>query len=253
MGSSEIPKAVLVVSGAWHVPDHYRKLVAALEEKGIRTICPCLPTNNNAVPPNKTIHDDIAFIRDIASAEAARGTHLTVLAHSYGGAVTTAALGDLAYPIRGNTAKGGVTDLIFMASFLIKEGETLVDLCGGSLPPFVFAQEDGTLEVENPAYFFFNDLPDDEARASVDMLVTHQKAAQYTKIDGKAAWRVIPTSYLICEGDTALLPPFQEIIIGRLRGEGVDVREFRCAGGHDPFLSMPEKVVEVVLKVMGSR
>ncbi|ROV93580.1 hypothetical protein VMCG_08078 [Cytospora schulzeri] len=255
MGSSKIPKAVLVVTGAWHIPEHYGKLIAELEKKGVRAICPCLPTNNNAIPPNKTILDDIALIREIASAETAKGTQLTILAHSYGGAVVTAAVGDLAYPINGDPAKGGVTDIVFVTSFLLKEGETLAAMCGGGLPPFVHAQEDGTVDVEDPRYYFYNDLSDDDAKECMDMLVAHQKAAHFTKLEcGKAgeAWRVIPSSYLICEGDTALLPPYQEMIIGRLKEEGVEVRVFRCGGGHSAFLSMPEKIAEVLLEVMAS-
>ncbi|KUI52871.1 hypothetical protein VP1G_00009 [Cytospora mali] len=254
MTARKIIKAVLVITGAWHVPYHYRKLIAGLEEKGIRTICPCLPTNNNAVPPNKTVLDDIALIRDIVSSEVAKGTQLTVLAHSYGGVIATAALGDFVYPVNGDLAQGGVTNIIYMASFMIMEGETLAQLCGGSLPPFVVAHEDGSLDVDDPAYYFYSDLPDNEVKESMKMLVTHQAAVHFTNTGRwKAVWRMVPTSYLICEGDTALVPPAQEMIIGRVKAEGIQVREFRCGGGHSPFLSMPEKVVEVVLEVMGSR
>lgn len=254
MASSNTAKAVLVVTGAWHVPKHYRRVTAGLEEKGIRTICPCLPTNNNAAPPNKTILDDIAFIRDIVSSEVAKGTQLTILAHSYGGVISSAAVGDYAYPINGDPAGGGVRDIIFMTSFPPLEGETLAEMIGGGLPHFVIPEEDGTLGLKDPAYHFYNDLSEDDARESLKMLVTHQSAAHFTRTGCvKAAWRVIPTSYLICEGDTALLPPYQEGIIGRLKAEGVEVREFRCGGGHSPFLSMPDKVIEVVLEVMSSR
>lgn len=253
MASSNTAKAVLVVTGAWHVPAHYRKLTDLLEERGIRAICPCLPTNNNARPPNKTIFDDIALIRDIATSETAKGTQLTVLAHSYGGYISSAALSELAYPINEDPAKGGVTNIIYMSSFPPMEGQTLAELCGGAFPPFVRPQDDGSLDVDDPAHFFYNDLPDDEVKEALDKLVLHQVAAHLTDVGcRKAAWRVIPTSYLICEGDTALLAPFQEAIIGKIKEEGVEMRVFRCAGGHAAFLSVPGKVAEVVLEVVGS-
>jgi alpha-beta hydrolase superfamily lysophospholipase len=91
MGS---PSAVLLLTGAWHVPEHYHKVVAQLETDGVGVLCPRLPTNNNVVPPNKTIGDDVAFIRDIIAKEAAAGTHLLVVAHSYGGIIASAALAD---------------------------------------------------------------------------------------------------------------------------------------------------------------
>lgn len=249
-------EAVLLVTGAWHVPSHYRKLINSLESRGIRTICPTLPTNNNAVPPNKTFGDDVQLIRDIAASEAAKGTRLTVVAHSYGGAVSTAALGEFALPLKGDTKKGGVVDILYVTTCPPSEGQSMASLFGGVLPPMFHAQEDGTLQMDNPEYYFYNDLPAEEAKKAVGMLVAHQVDAQFATVDcapGMAAFRVIPTSYLICEADTAMVPQFQEMAIAKLKGEGVDVRVFRCSGGHNAFMSVPEEVSDVILKVLKSR
>ncbi|KAH8772495.1 Alpha/beta hydrolase fold-1 [Diaporthe sp. PMI_573] len=249
-------EAVLLVTGAWHVPSHYRKLIDSLESRGIRTICPTLPTNNNAVPPNKTYEDDVQLIRHIAAVEAAKGTRLTVVAHSYGGAVSTAALGELAFQVNGDTIKGGVVDLLYVTTCPPNEGQSMASMFGGVLPPMFHPQPDGTLQMDNPEYFFYNDLPPEEIKKAVGMLVAHQVDAQFAPVNcapGMAAFRVIPTSYLVCEADTAMLPQFQEMSIARLRGEGVDVRVFSCSGGHNAFMSVPDEVTEVVLKVMKSR
>ncbi|KAG8156303.1 hypothetical protein KVR01_013838 [Diaporthe batatas] len=250
--------AVLLVTGAWHVPSHYRKLIDSLESRGIRTVCPTLPTNNNAVPPNKTFEDDVRLIRDLAASEAAKGTRLTVVAHSYGGAVSTAALGELAFPVDsdGDTVKGGVVDLLYVTTCPPSEGQSMASIFGGVLPPMFHPQPDGTLQMDNPEYFFYNDLSPEETKKAVGMLVAHQVEAQFAPVNcapGMAAFRTIPTSYLVCEGDTAMLPQFQEMAIEKLRGEGVDVRVFRCNGGHNAFMSVPEEVTEVILKVLKSR
>lgn len=249
-------EAVLLVTGAWHVPSHYRKLINSLEARGIRTICPTLPTNNNAVPPNKTFGDDVELVREIAASEAAKGTRLTVIAHSYGGAVSTAALGEFAFPVKGDTKKGGVVDILYVTTCPPNEGQSMASMFGGVLPPMFHAQPDGTLQMDNPEYYFYNDLPEDETKKAVGMLVAHQVDAQFAPIDcapGMAAFRVIPTSYLVCEADTAMLPQFQEMSIARLESEGVEVRVFRCRGGHNAFMSVPEEVADVVLKVLKSR
>lgn len=249
-------EAVLLVTGAWHVPSHYRKLISSLESRGIRTICPTLPTNNNAVPPNKTFGDDVKLIREITASEVAKGTRLTVVAHSYGGAVSTAAVGEFAFPVKGDTKKGGVVDILYVTTCPPNEGQSMAGMFGGVLPPMFHAQPDGTLQIDNPEYYFFNDLPDDETKKAVGMLVAHQVDAQFAPVDcpaGKAAFRVIPTSYLVCEADTAMVPQFQEMTIARLRSEGVEVRVFRCSGGHNAFMSVPEEVTDVVLKVLKSR
>jgi hypothetical protein len=251
-------EAVLLVTGAWHVPGHYRKLIDSLEARGIRTICPTLPTNNNAVPPNKTFEDDVQLIQDLAASEAAKGTRLTVVAHSYGGAVSTAALGELAFPVDGDsgTPKGGIVNLLYVTTCPPSEGQSMASMFGGALPPMFHPQPDGTLQMDNPEYYFYNDLPPDEAQQAVGMLVAHQVDAQFAPVScapGMAAFRRIPTSYLICEGDTAMIPQFQEMAIERLRGEGVDVRVYRCSGGHNAFMSVPEQVTDVVLRVIKSR
>ncbi|KAK2602301.1 hypothetical protein N8I77_008847 [Diaporthe amygdali] len=249
-------EAVLLVTGAWHIPSHYRKLINGLESRGIRTICPTLPTNNNVVPPNKSFQDDVDFIRDITASEVAKGTRLTVVAHSYGGTVSTAAVGEFAFPVTGDTKKGGVVDILYVTTCPPNEGQSMVSMFGGVLPPMFHAQADGTLKIDNPEYYFFNDLPDEEAKKAVGMLVEHQVEAMFTPMDcagGKAAFRVIPTSYLVCEGDTAMLPEFQEMSIARLRSEGVDVRAYRCSGGHNAFMSVPEQVIDVILKMLKSR
>lgn len=249
-------EAVLLVTGAWHVPSHYRKLINSLESRGIRTICPTLPTNNNAIPPNKTFGDDVKLIRDITASEVAKGTRLTVVAHSYGGTVSTAALGEFAFPVKGDTKKGGVVDILYVTTCPPNEGQSMVGMLGGVLPPMFHAQPDGTLQMDNPEYYFYNDLPDEEAKKAVGMLVAHPMEAVFSPVDcapGKAAFRVIPTSYLVCEADVAMVPEFQEMSIARLRGEGVDVRVFRCSGGHNAFMSVPEEVTDVVVKMLKSR
>lgn len=249
-------EAVLLVTGAWHVPSHYRKLINSLEARGIRTICPTLPTNNNAVPPNKTFGDDVELIREIAASEAAKGTRLTVIAHSYGGVVSTAALGEFAVPVKGDTKKGGVVDILYVTTVPPNEGQSMASMFGGVLPPMFHAQPDGTLQMDNPEYYFYNDLPEDETKKAVGMLVAHQVDAIFAPVDcapGREAFRVIPTSYLVCEADTAMLPQFQEMSIARLQSEGVEVRVFRCSGGHNAFMSVPEEVADVVLKVLKSR
>ena len=52
--------------------------------------------------------------------------------------------------------------------------------------------------------------------------------------------------YLLCENDQAL-PVGVQKMIGRIEGVGVKVKTVEsCEGSHSQFLSMPEKVVEVV-------
>ncbi|TQV97842.1 hypothetical protein V2A60_006437 [Cordyceps javanica] len=242
------PKAVLIVAGGWHVPVHYRKLMAALESRQIRTICETLPTNNNAVPPNATLYDDINFIKSIVAKEVAVGTHLTVVAHSWGGIVSSAALADFAVP-RGS-ATGGVTDLVFISAFIPKEGESLVSILGGSLPPDIVTQGD-ILSWRDPIGRFYHDLSPQEALWAESLLVAHGTVVQYTPVDvQKVAWRTTPLTYVLCEDDHALPLDMQDMMVGRVESDGIPVKCFNIPSSHSPFLSMPERVADIVEEVM---
>lgn len=95
---------------------------------------------------------------------------------------------------------------------------------------------------------FYNDLPPEDARHFVTQLVVHPTAAQWTEVTHEA-FREISTTYLLCENDQALPLEVQKMICGRIEALGVNVDYETCLGGHSPFLSMPDKVAEVVNKV----
>jgi pimeloyl-ACP methyl ester carboxylesterase len=61
-----------------------------------------------------------------------------------------------------------------------------------------------------------------------------------------AAWRHIPSTYLICEADKALPPAAQEQIVARSAGA---ITAERCSAGHSPFLSQPDVVAKVIQKM----
>jgi hypothetical protein len=79
-------------------------------------------------------------------------------------------------------------------------------------------------------------------------LLKHPKAAQFTAVSHEA-FREVPITYLLCENDQALPVGVQKMMIGRIEEVGVKVGTIEsCEGSHSPFLSMPEKVVEVVVR-----
>lgn len=243
------PKAMLVLTGAWHVPEHYQKVTSLLEDKGIRTICPALPTNNNAYPPNKSLHHDIKFIKDIIAKEAAAGTHLTVVAHSWGGMLASAICADFA--IKPSDNKGGVTNIFYMAAFIPSENESLAGLFGGNLPPSLTPLVDGTIVMDNFKERFFNDLSPEEAERAEGLLVYNPTNIHYTPIScDKVAWRTVPVSYLICDKDAALPSFVQEQMVQKVKGEGFDVKEYRLPASHSPFLSMPGEVTDIIIGLL---
>lgn len=94
-----MPKlAILLITGAWHLPEYYFKVSHRLRHLGYTVECPQLLTNNDVSPPTKTLDDDVVQVRGIALRYLDQVRDVVALVHSYGGMVGTNALSGLARP-----------------------------------------------------------------------------------------------------------------------------------------------------------
>lgn len=66
-----------------------------------------------------------------------------------------------------------------------------------------------------------------------------------------AAWKKIPTSYLICENDKPIPLELQESMIATVKKEGGDIVTERLFVSHSPHLAMPEKVAGFLRRAAG--
>jgi hypothetical protein len=69
-----------------------------------------------------------------------------------------------------------------------------------------------------------------------------------------APWKVIPSTYIVCENDQAIPLPAQEGMLGmahQMAPTSFDVIE-RCSASHSPFISQPEWLSEKLIKAAGS-
>ncbi|KAF4595990.1 alpha/beta hydrolase family domain-containing protein [Ophiocordyceps camponoti-floridani] len=246
-------KAVLIITGYWHVPEQYSRVGSALERKGIRVISECLPTCQNLPPPHKTIHDDIQFIKDIVAKEVEEKTLLTVLCHSYGGMVASAALGEFAVNAESSN-KGGVTGIIYMSAFVPSENQSLSGKFGGRLPEFIKVRPDNTCFPEPPAPVFFSDLSPEDADWAIGLVTRCPVGPLSTPIPGdRVAWRSIPSAYIFCEADVALPPKTQRSMVAAAKAQGAKFRVYSLDTNHSPFVNKPEAVADIVVDVIQSR
>ena len=126
MAASLSPPTILLIHGAWHYPSLYAPFCKSLEALGYEVVCPRLLSCNDAVPPTKFLHDDVALIRGTAQSLLDEGKRVVAVMHSYGGMVGTDALHGL--PIQ---------HLIYMTAFVPPSGKSLAGMFGGTLPPFI--------------------------------------------------------------------------------------------------------------------
>jgi pimeloyl-ACP methyl ester carboxylesterase len=245
---------ILIIHGAWHTPAHYEGLKTHLESLGYPVELPALPTCNNDIPPTITINDDIALARSIAKSLVSSGKRVVCLMHSYGGVIGTAALSGLA---PSSPSSPGLIALVYMTAFIPHESQSLTSMFADTgPPPFLRPNAStGQIDLDDPAYHFYTDVPASEQEKNVSMLTGHPILAQTTPIGEECAWRDkgLDVWYLVCDGDKALPPAVQDMMIEGVRKEGVTVKVERCAGSHSPFLSMAERVGEVVQMAAGGK
>ena len=71
-------------------------------------------------------------------------------------------------------------------------------------------------------------------------MIAQSHRVESTKLT-RAAWRYIPSTYLICENDQAAPPQYQEMFAASAKSE---VK--RCNSGHSPQLSQPDMLVQKI-------
>jgi pimeloyl-ACP methyl ester carboxylesterase len=210
---------LLLVHGAWHGAWAWEPLWRRLVDEGwtVRTVD--LPSSGSTAG----LDADVQRVRDLL---AAHPVPTLVVGHSYGGIVVSEACAGVDH----------VVGLGYVCAFLLDVGESLA----GALPALPdWIEVDGPAGVtraRRPEQVFFADLPGDLAAASAARLQP-QSLASFTTPQTQAAWRALPSAYLLCEQDRAIPPSAQEAMSDRAG------RVVRLASGHSPFLSQPGGVV----------
>ena len=103
-------------------------------------------------------------------------------------------------------------------------------------------QQGGNVIADDPIYAFHNDTSADIA-ASWAPHTTHSDLTAFATPLKYAAWRHIPTTYLLCELDRCILPHVQEGMVASTEGK---VKGVRLQSGHMPMLSVPEKLADLL-------
>lgn len=230
----EVP-TFLLVHGSWHGPWCWDLLRPALERRGYQSVTVDLPSCSTDPASLGTLADDA---RIVSEAAAAISGDVVIVGHSYGGAV----ISEASY---GPKAKR----LVYLGAFMPDTGRTFVSyLPPGDLPPYVGLRDDGSSAVPDgqsvPALYA-------DCDPALAAWATGQLRYQSQSIFGhpitQAAWRSIPSTYLLLTQDNALPPDFQRMFAV----QADEVREF--ASSHSPFLSRPDDLAELLISVAHGR
>lgn len=215
--------SLLVVHGAWHRPEHFDLLVEELPDFDVHTVT----LTSTGVDPAKLgdMYTDAAVI---AAAAAAIDGPVVVLAHSYGGIPTT----------QGLRYATNVRRILYLASFQLQRGQSLLSTNDGVLMPWATLQ-DNHVRADTPLRTFYNDVDDLTARRAMARLGYQSYASMRQELTA-TAWQVIPSTYIVCEADNAIPVAKQEVF-----ARNADA-VMRLPTSHSPFLSRPAALAELV-------
>ena len=247
--SSEVKPAIVLIHGAWHVPEHYSDFIQNLQHAGFEVFCPRLPTCDEAKLLTADMFADVQIVRDQVISLMDKSREVIMLLHSYGGAVGTEAAKGLSASERATRGlKGGVVHLIYMCAFMLQVGECVG---GASLPrpdPDAVEKDAATSTTsicEPPIELFSADVEPERAKR-MEGLLTRQSRKAMTDTVTYPAWQHIPTTYLKTQHDLLLFPDWQGRQIKTVRDAGASITVETYKESNSPFLSMPEEMVAAV-------
>lgn len=216
---------IMLVHGAWADGSCWSKVILLLQAKGYKVTAAQIPLTS--------LSDDIAVTRRLLS-ECAEPTVL--VGHSYGGAVITGAA----------TETPKVKGLVYITAFGLDEGESLDSLSKQGPPSpgssAIGPDQHGFLWINREKFHksFAADATNDEA-AVMAAVQKPLSMASFTEAEGVAAWKTIPSWYLVCTEDNMIPPAAQEFLAKRMKATVRSV-----SSSHAPFMSQPQAVADII-------
>ncbi|KAF2103363.1 alpha/beta-hydrolase [Rhizodiscina lignyota] len=234
---------IIFVPGAWHIPWHYSAVMGLLIAAGYDAKSLELPSVGTG-PPVQSFDADVAAVRALVLLEIEKGRDVIVVAHSYGGAPTSEALKGTGTKDReAKGRRGAVVGIVFMAAFVLRVGESVVD--PNNEPAHFNRNGQPSFLLPDVAGKFYFDCDPEVARTFAAACKPFSFAASTSPIS-YAAWQDIPSWYIYPVLDKGLSTKAVEEDIGKYMKE-----IFKINAAHSPFASAPDAVVSIIRKVAG--
>ncbi|KAI1752766.1 Alpha/beta hydrolase fold-1 [Xylaria castorea] len=243
---------IVLIHGAWHLPDVCNKVKPRLEAAGYEVYAPRLPTVVGPEPVNYSWRVDVAVVHDLVIPLFNEGRQAVIVGHSYGGIVATASVeGQSIADRQSRGLQGGFSAVFYICAFPIAQrGDSLRSTGNGKYSEWVTSAEPfdkntpSSVKVIPGLEPFYHDLPLDEAKELCRKLLNHSQRSFEEPVDFCANDIRIPMTYLLCEDDQTIPVKFQEYMAAAI--PAMKIR--RCTAGHSPFLSQPDFTTEVIIE-----
>ena len=215
---------IVLVHGGWADGSGWSKQIPTLEKAGHKVIAVQLPLHS--------LSDDVETVK---RAIEHIGGPVTLVGHSYGGAVITNA------PYN----NPNVTGLVYIAAFAPDEGQSLSTFVNpANFPKELFMPDSGGFIYLNPKIFRENFAQDvDPAEANI-MAITQKPFHQsnFVAASGPPAWKQLPTWYQISESDHMIPPDVQHTF-----AEQMNATTLSLNASHASYVSHPIEIADFIL------
>ncbi|OTA99275.1 hypothetical protein M426DRAFT_325259 [Hypoxylon sp. CI-4A] len=242
----------VLLHGSWHSPQCWSRVIEALDKAGYRAVAPALPSTGST-PPTPDWSGDVETIRKTVS-DLVPENDVVVVAHSFSGMTAGTALEGLDKQTCASKGfKGGVVRLVYITAFIVPEGfqhsphgtrdnmvpEMKTDLDAGII----------TIQPEDAKDMFYQDI-DDETVAQLAKDLRPQSFGAYWSTTTFAAWRIIPTTYILTTGDRPSTVVAARYLVDSAKASGPHKIEkiIEVDTGHSPFFSRPEWTVQTLIE-----
>ncbi|KUJ13786.1 alpha/beta-hydrolase [Mollisia scopiformis] len=239
MTLAKLPLIVLV-HGAWHRPNSFKKLQVELERQGYEVLCPALVTMSKTKENAGATHlDDVALIHELLRPHLDQGREVVIVGHSYGGVPSVVSCeGNTVDERAAQGKKGGIRAIVFIAAIVLPARGLKILTAEGADWGDWLVLNDGAREA------LYNGVPEAEVDEIMSTLVPISSATTGVTVDFCANDLKIPKTYIFCELDQALPPAAQETLIAGTPNMTV-VRVQTC---HFPWLIVPDEIAEVIVR-----
>lgn len=229
----------ILIHGAWHGSWCWQKVIPLLERQGHSVIAPDLPGHGFGDNPDSiSLETYTRFVVDLIREQA---EPVILVGHSMSGIVISQAAEQIPEKIR---------RLVYLNAYLLQDGQTMFEMAKKDSEGLVFSNLEvsrnrKTARIKETVLreAFYNDCNDEDFNFARDKLVPQPLAPISTPIHiTKERWGRVPRSYIECSMDRAITNSIQQEMHTNITCESVS----RLESGHSPFLSVPEKLAEIL-------
>lgn len=236
----------VLVHGAFHNASCWDSLIPELEAQGHTVTAIDLPSHGNDATPIETVVLQ-TYADKVTEVLASINEPVILVGHSMGGMVITQAADAFV------ESGGKIKQLVYVAAFVPRNGQSLVDLAGqpegaGDMVQANVVVEGeppiGTMPADKAGEAFYGDCSADVAKAAIKRL-DKQPILAFVMPAVITDDRPLDRRYVLTTKDNAIPPALQKKMTTDTAFEDV----VEISSDHSPFLSHPKELADILVSM----